>query len=82
MNKTKEEIIDYLSVLGAFILSDCHEWEQQYKGHYETRRTGKYDPETKDYVLQGSGLCTKTYNQIQEFINELKNDRGNDKSQA
>ena len=80
MNKTNEEVISLLSVLKSFIMADCHKWESHFKGKYETRYTGEYDPVTRNYILKGSGQCVNIYNQINETLNELKQDRG--KSQA
>lgn len=80
MNKTNEEVISLLSVLKSFIMADCHKWESHFKGRYETRYTGEYDPVTRNYILKGSGQCVNIYNQINETLNELKQDRG--KSQA
>ena len=80
MNKTNEEVISLLSVLKSFIIADCHKWESHFKGRYETRYTGEYDPVTRNYILKGSGQCVNIYNQINETLYELKQDRG--KSQA
>ena len=80
MNKTNEEVISLLSVLKSFIMADCHKWESHFKGGYETRYTGEYDPVTRNYILKGSGQCVNIYNQINETLYELKQDRG--KSQA
>ena len=80
MNKTNEEVISLLSVLKSFIMVDCHKCEPHFKGGYETRYDREYDPVTRNYILKGSGQCVNIYNQINETLHELKQDRG--KSQA
>jgi len=88
MNESNEEVLSLLSVLKSFIIADCHKWESHFKGRYETRYTGQFDPVTKNYILKGSGQCVNIHNQINEMMYKLRkeqgnyNDRGNDKSQA
>ena len=65
--------LDTLREIQKFLVLECHRWEQEKKGSYETRRSICLDKDG-DFVVKGSGmansLAKKLYNIIKEKLND------------
>jgi len=73
-HSTKEldsTIIDELRSVASFLQGECHQWEKEKKGWYETRR--RIDREDGKVVrLQGSGKANEMTKKIYKCINKLE----------
>ena len=73
-HSTKEldsTIIDELRSVASFLQGECHQWEKEKKGWYETRR--RIDKEDGKVVrVQGSGKANEMTKKIYKCINKLE----------
>ena len=65
------EMLELLKDVGRFILNDCHRWEEQKRGKYETRR--RIDKRDGVVVrVQGSGKANEMSKKIYELLNKIE----------
>jgi len=67
MNQIELEILTILKDVGLFIVADCHKWEEQAKGKYETRKKIESIGHRK-YKISGSGECVKMAKKIYKIL--------------
>ena len=67
MNQTELEMLEILKDVGRFILTDCHKWEKQSKGKYETRKKVSIIGD-RQYKISGSGDCVNMAKKIYKLL--------------
>ena len=67
MSKSELEMLEMLKDVGRFILTDCHKWEENIKGKYETRSKIESIGD-RIYKISGSGDCNMMAKKIFNLI--------------
>jgi len=72
MNRSELKMLEMLKDVGRFILGDCHKFEENVKGKYETRRKIESIGD-RIYKISGSGDCNVMAKKIFNLIAEVEN---------
>ena len=68
-------IIKELDKVAEFLRNECHQWESNEKGWYETRRRFEIDEQTGKVVgVVGSGTVNEMTSKLYDCINKIKGD--------
>ncbi len=70
MNKEERNT---LRGIQRFLVLECHRWEQEKKGSYETRRSICLDKDG-DFIVKGSGMSNSLAKKLYNIIKEKRND--------
>ena len=70
MNKEERNT---LREIQRFVVLECHRWEQEKKGSYETRRHICLDKDG-DFIVKGSGRANSLAKKLYNIIKEKRND--------
>ena len=72
MSKPNTDIIKELEKVALFLRNECHKWESEKKGWYETRRKYILDENKELIDVVGSGMVNEMTSKLYDCINKMK----------